>query len=153
MPHPFVGVGLLLWSQVLTSIFRQPVEERLRDVQFTAQPFLLAKGVAQSVAHRIRVIPSSPPDRATIAATMMQVSRARKGLPQNLPERCITPTTHFIAFHSSVSVQRTALGKPYQNSAPFDRVPDPPAPWCAGVQQAGHLGAAPTGDGLSPFQR
>jgi hypothetical protein len=35
----------------------------------------LRRGAAESVAHRIWVIPSSPPGRATIAATMMQVSR------------------------------------------------------------------------------
>ena len=57
------------------------------------------------MAQRVPIIPSSPPDRPTIAATMMRVSRARKCLLQNLPDNCPIPTTYSSRFTAPVRVR------------------------------------------------
>ena len=79
--------------------------------------------------HKLRykeraLIPFSPPDRVTIVATMMQVSRARKGLPQNLPDRCPTPATpssHFVSPVRSTSALPACEPVAFQSVCCMDR--------------------------------
>jgi hypothetical protein len=51
------------------------------------------------------VIPFSARDRAAIAATRMQGSRAGKVLLQILPGHCLTSTAHSLHFTTPVSIR------------------------------------------------